>query len=86
MGEIYGRYHGRILALARASFPGSAWRAKLREILAEFDDDYGRLPAPGRYVARAELASQIEWELLQFSDPDKRAILSLALKHFDYAG
>ena len=32
---------------------------------------------------RNELASQIELEALRFSDPDKRAVLPLALKHFD---
>jgi hypothetical protein len=32
---------------------------------------------------RHELASQIELEALRFSDPDKQAVLNLALKHFD---
>lgn len=83
MTELYGRYHGRLLALARTATDNGAWRAKLREILAEFDDDCRLLPPLGRYVARNELASQIEREALQFSDPDKRAVLTLALKHFD---
>lgn len=83
MTELYGRYHGRLLALARAATDDGTWRAKLREILAEFDEDCRLLPALGRYVARNELASQIEREALQFSDPDKRAVLTLALKHFD---
>jgi len=83
MTELYGRYHGRLLALARMATDDGAWRAKLREILAEFDEDCRRLPTLGRYVARNELASQIEREALQFSDPDKRAVLTLALKHFD---
>jgi hypothetical protein len=83
MTELYGRYHGRILHLARVAAADGAWRAKLREILAEFDEDYRRLPTLGRYVARNALASQIEHESLQFSDPDKRAVLTLALKHFD---
>jgi hypothetical protein len=83
MTELYGRYHGRILRLARTATADSAWKSKLREIFAEFDEDCRRLPALGRYVLRNELASQIERELLQFSDPDKRAVLSLALKHFD---
>jgi hypothetical protein len=34
-------------------------------------------------VLRNELSTQIEQEALQFSDPDKRAVLTLALKHFD---
>ena len=83
MTELYGRYHGRLLALARTASEGRAWRARLREILAEFDDDCRRLPALGRYVLRNELASQIEREALRFSDPDKRAVLTLAIKHFD---
>lgn len=83
MTELYGRYHGRILALARSANGGGAWRAKLREILAQFDDDCRSLPSLGRYVLRNELSCQIEQEALQFSDPDKRAVLTLALKHFD---
>lgn len=83
MTELYGRYHGRLLALARAATSDGAWRAKLREILAEFDEDCRRLPPLGRYVTRNELATQIEREALQFSDPDKRAVLTLALKHID---
>jgi hypothetical protein len=83
MTELYGHYHGRILGLARAATSDGAWRAKLREILSEFDDDCRCLPPLGRYVLRQELASQTEREALQFSDPDKRAALTLALKHFD---
>lgn len=83
MSDLYGHYHGRILDLARRSSADGAWRAKLREILAEFDDDCRLLPPFGRYVLRNELSSQIEQEALQFSDPDKRAVLTLALKHFD---
>ena len=85
MTGLYGHYHGRILRLARTSTADSAWKSKLREILAEFDDDCRRLPALGRGALRNELASQIEREALQFSDPDKRAVLALALKHFDAA-
>ena len=83
MSELYGRYHGQILGLARSSTADGRWRAKLREILAEFDDDCRLLPALGRYVLRNELSTQIEHETLQFSDPDKRAVLTLALKHLD---
>jgi len=83
MTELYGRYHGRLVALARVATANGAWRAKLREILAEFDDDCRLLPPLGRYVLRNEIASQIEREALRFSDPDKRAVLTLALKHFD---
>jgi hypothetical protein len=83
MTELYGRYHGRILSLARAATGNGTWRSKLREILAEFDEDCRQLPRLGRCVLRHDLASQIEHEVLQFSDPDKRAVLALALKHFD---
>jgi hypothetical protein len=83
MSELYGRYHGRLLGLARSSTADGAWRPKLREILAEFDDDCRLQPPLGKYVLCNELSSQIEHEALQFSDPDKRAVLTLALKHFD---
>ena len=83
MSELYGRHHGRLLGLARSSTADGAWRAKLRKILAEFDDDCSVLPAPARSLLHNELSSQIEREALQFSDPDKRAVLTLALKHFD---
>ena len=83
MSELYGRYHGRILDLARHSTTDGACRAKLREILAEFDDDYRLLRPLNRSVLRNELSTQLEHEALQFSDPDKRAVLTLALKHFD---
>jgi hypothetical protein len=86
MSEFYGRYHGQILRLARASTNDGAWRAKLREILAEFDEDCRHLPVLGRCVLRNELAGQIEREALRFSDPDKRAVLTLALKHIDAGG
>ena len=83
MSDLYGRYHGRLLALARTATDDEGWRARLREILAEFDEDCRLLPPLGRYVASNELASQIEREALQFADPKKRAVLTLALKHLD---
>jgi hypothetical protein len=83
MGGLYGRYHGRILRLARVSTSDGAWKAKLREILAEFDEDCRGLPVLTRYVLCNELSTQIELEALRFSDPDKRAVLTLSLKHFD---
>ena len=83
MGQLYGRYHGRILQLATQSAEDGAWKAKLREILAEFDDDLRKLSASGGRLLRHELSSQIEEEVLRFSDPAKRAVLVLALKHFD---
>ncbi len=85
MNELYGRYHGRILRLARQSTPDGAWKAKLREILAEFDDDRRHLSVSDDRLLRQDLASQIEQEALQFSDPTKRAVLVIALKHFEAA-
>lgn len=81
--ELYGRYHGRILVLATRSTEDGAWKARLREILAEFDDDCRKLSASDNRLLRHELASQIEHEVLRFSDPTKRAVLAIALKHFD---
>jgi hypothetical protein len=83
MSELYGRYHGRLLLLARAATPCGDWKPKLRELLAEFDEDCRQLPALGRYVLRNELSAQVEMEALRFSDTNKRAVLTLALKHFD---
>ena len=59
------------------------WQAKLREILAEFDDDCRDLSRYCNRLLRRELATQIEQEVLRFADPTKRAVLSIALKHFD---
>ena len=83
INELYGRYHGRILRLARQSTPDGAWKAKLREILAEFDNDRRPLSVSDDRILSQELASQIEQEALQFSDPTKRAVLVIALKHID---
>jgi hypothetical protein len=83
MDQLYGRYHGRILVLATRSTEDGAWKARLREILAEFDDDCCELSASDNRLLRYELASQIEHEVLRFSDPPKRAVLAVALKHFD---
>jgi hypothetical protein len=83
MDRLYGRYHGRILVLATRSTEDGAWKTKLREILAEFDDDCLELSASDNRLLRHELASQIEHDVLRFSDPPKRAVLAIALKHFD---
>ena len=81
--ELYGRYHGRVLVLAARSTEDGAWKAKLREILTEFDDDCLELSTSDNRLLRDELASQIEHEVLRFSDPPKRAVLAIALKHFE---
>jgi hypothetical protein len=83
MDRLYGRYHGRILVLATRSTEDGAWKTKLREILAEFDDDCLELSASDNRLLRHELASQFEHEVLRFSDPPKRAVLAIALKHID---
>ena len=69
--------------MAARSTEDGAWKSKLREILAEFDDDCGELSAADDRLIRYELASQIERNVLRFSDPTKRAVLAIALKHFD---
>ena len=69
MSELYGRYHGRILDLARHSTTDGACRAKLREILAEFDDDYRLLRPLNRSVLRNELSTQLEHEALNSPTP-----------------
>ena len=81
--ELYGRYHGRILVLAARSTEDGAWKSKLREILAEFNDDCCELSASDRRLLRHELADQIEHEVLRFFDPTKRAVLAIALKQLD---
>jgi hypothetical protein len=80
---LYGRYHGQILEVAIRSAADGGWRAKLREILAEFENDCRNLSASNNRLLRRELATQIEQELLRFADPDKQAILIIALKHLD---
>ena len=80
---LYRRYHGQILALAIRSGVDGGWQVKLREILAEFDDDCRDLSRYCNRLLRRELATQIEQEVLRFADPNKRAVLSIALKHFD---
>jgi hypothetical protein len=80
---LYGRYHGQILSLAIRSGAEGGWQAKLREILAEFDNDCRDLSLSSNRLVRRELATQIEQEVLRFADPNKQAVLSIALKHFD---
>ena len=80
---LYGRYHGQILGLAMRSQADGGWKAKLREILAEFDNDCRDLSRSCNHLLRLELATQIEHELLRFADPNKQAVLIIALKHFD---
>jgi hypothetical protein len=83
IGMLYGRYHGQILGLAVRSAADGGWKAKLREILAEFDNDCRDLSASCNRQLHDELATQIEQEVLRFADPNKQAILMIALKHFD---
>jgi hypothetical protein len=83
MSELYSRYHGRILRLATQATSEGAWKAKLGEILAEFDNDCRELSVSDRLLLCRELADQIHHEVLRFSDPTKRAVLGMALKHLD---
>jgi hypothetical protein len=80
---LYGRYHGQILDLAIRSGADGDWKAKLREILAEFDNDCRDLSPSCNRLLRRELATQIEQEVFRFADPNKRAVLVIALKYFD---
>ena len=80
---LYARYHGQILGLAIRSQADGDWKAKLREILAEFDNDCRDLSRSCNHLLRLELATQIEHEALRFADPNKQAVLIIALKHFD---
>ena len=75
---LYRRYHGQILALAIRSGADGGWQAKLREILAEFDDDCRDLSRSCNRLLRCELATQIEQEVLRFADPNKQAVLIIA--------
>ena len=52
---LYGRYHGQILGLAIRSGADSGWQAKLREILAEFDNDCRDLSRFSNYLLHREL-------------------------------
>lgn len=83
MSSLYGRYHGRLLRLARQATADGTWRAKLAEILAEFDDACRVLSCSSTQALRDEIATQLEQEVLRFSDYHKRAALTLALKHID---
>src|SRR6516165_11154731 len=76
---LYGRYHGQILGLAIRSGADGGWRARLREILAEFDNDCRDLSRSYNRLLRRELATQIEQEVLRVADPDKQAVLGIAL-------
>ena len=80
---LYRQYYGQILALAIRSGADGGWQAKLREILAEFDNDWRDLSRSCNCLLRREPATQIEQEVLRFADPNKQAVLSTAPKHFD---
>ena len=86
MPHRYGRYHGLLLRLARRAAPDGAWKSKLREILARFDEDCGSLEPVMASHLRRELAAQLETEILRFSDAEAQAVLAFAIKHFDAVG
>jgi hypothetical protein len=83
IGGLYARYHGQILRLAIRTSAADTWKSELREILHQFDRDSRDLPPSCNRLLRHELATQIEQEALRFSDANKRAVLVIALKHFD---
>lgn len=84
MPHRYGRYHGLLLRLVRRATADGAWKLRLREILARFDDDCVSLDPLMSGHLRAELATQLETEM--FSDADAQAVLALALMHLDAVG
>lgn len=86
MPHRYGRYHGLLLRLARRAAPDGAWKSKLREILARFDQDCASHDAAMASHLRAELAAQLETEILLFTDAEAQAVLAFAIKHFDAVG
>jgi hypothetical protein len=59
MGELYSRDHGRILRLATQAASDGAWKAKLREILAESTTTAASFlyPAAGYSAASAQTKS-----------------------------
>ena len=73
---LYRRYHGQILALAIRSGADGGWQAKLREILAEFDDDCRDLSRYCNRLLRRELTTQIEQEVLRFAIPTSKRFLA----------
>jgi hypothetical protein len=56
---LYGRYHGKILGLAIRSGADGAWKAELREILAEFDNDCRGFSRFCGDLLRCELAGPV---------------------------
>jgi hypothetical protein len=82
MSGLSGLYHGRIRGW-RGSCPTGHAGQSVAESSLNSIKTAGASRGFGRYILRNELASQIEREALQFSDPEKRAILTLAIKHFD---
>jgi hypothetical protein len=83
ISELYARYHGLLLHLAVDAAGGHNWKSRLQEIFRQFDNDTRHLTPSESRLTRQELAAQIEQEALRFSDPDKRAVLTIALKRFD---
>ena len=71
------------LAAVQALYQMDLAGTGINEILAEFENDCRNLSASSNRLLRHELATQIEHELLRFADPDKQAVLIIALKHLD---
>lgn len=83
MDQLYGRYHGRILVLAARSTEDGAWKRSCGRSSPSFDDDCRELSASESQLFRHELASQLEHEVLRYSDPTRSAVLAISLKHLD---
>lgn len=85
LSDLFGCYHRLIREVAVRCALEDAWRSDLQQILQRFDEDCRKLPHSSSHMLRCELAAQIEHEALGFSDPDKRAVLIVALKHLESA-
>jgi len=80
---LYGRYHVQILGLGNTVGGGWCLESRAARNPDRFDNDCRDLSRFSNYLLHRELATQIEHEVLRFSDPDKQAVLVIALKHFD---
>ena len=85
VGDLFGCYHRLIHEVALRCAMEDAWRSDLQQILQRLDEDCRKLPHSSSHLLRCELAAQIEHEALGLWDPDKRAVLIVALKHLESA-
>lgn len=77
---IYSKVHQSIIKIANASRPQDDWQAQLRPVIAEFEEDVGKLSIEVARHVRDELCAQIEHEALAASEAHRRTVLFSALK------